>query len=130
MRKVVHCLLFVFVFCIVCMVSAADENGDIYKLVSILGVDINTLGYDQDLMTITLYPDGTLSFIFNGEEENATFWKLDGNNITIFVDGSEIYGTLINDMLTLTVDNDELIYLKDGLTIEVEPYRVERWKDE
>ena len=117
MRKVVHCLLFVFVFCIVCMVSAADENGDIYKLVSILGVDINTLGYDQDLMTITLYPDGTLSFIFNGEEENATFWKLDGNNITIFVDGSEIYGTLINDMLTLTVDNDELTLKKESSAV-------------
>lgn len=119
MRKIVQCFLLVFVFCTFCMVSASDKNGDVYKLVRIMGLDINSLGYDQDLMVITLYPDGTLSFIFDGEEENATFWKLDGNNITIVVDGSEITGTLINDMLTLIVDNDELTLKKELATISV-----------
>lgn len=37
---------------------------------------------------------------------------------------------IISLTIARTVDNEELLYTKEGLIIEVEPYRVERWKDE
>lgn len=37
---------------------------------------------------------------------------------------------IISLTIARTVDNEELLYNKEGLVIEVEPYRVERWEDE
>ena len=49
---------------------------------------------------------------------------------SILIDNGFENEDIISLTIGRTVDNDELIYTKDGLIIEVEPYRVERWNDE
>lgn len=49
---------------------------------------------------------------------------------SILIDNGFKNEDIISLTIGRTVDNDELIYTKDGLIIEVEPYRVERWNDE
>jgi len=98
-----------------CAVSAArsDISGDVYKLLSFAGVEINSLGFSEDMMVVTLYPDGTASVSEEGKDADTGSWTLDGNDITISTGGDSLRGTLEGDTLTLNIEGADFVLVKE-----------------
>ena len=63
---------------------------------------------------ITLNEDGTGSSVAEGEEFVVESWKLDGDKITLKMDGSEINGTVKNGIMILVYNDTSLYMAKEG----------------
>ena len=93
-------------------VSAFSDGSDVYKVVSVMGVDISWFGYDEDSMVITVYPNGTALFVTDEDGSSVMRYERHGENITFYAEGEEISGTLSNTKLTLLVEGIEIVLEK------------------
>ena len=115
MKKSIFVLLLILTgLTMCCAVSAAqsDISGDVYKLLSFAGVEINSLGFSEDMMVVTLYPDGTAAVSEEGKDDDTGSWTLDGNDITISTGGDSLRGTLEGDTLTLNIEGADFVLVK------------------
>ena len=64
--------------------------------------------------TITLNEDGTGSSLAEDEEFVVESWKLDGEKITVKIDGAEIKGTLKNGIMILVYGDTSIYMAKEG----------------
>ena len=62
----------------------------------------------EDYMTFALNEDGTLTVSVMGEESVGT-WKLDGEKLTLTLDGETMEGTYQNDEITVEMDGDTMV---------------------
>ena len=121
MKKSIYFHLLLFTALIFCFIFSANRiqasesnvSKDIYKLASIDGDDISSLGISEEMMIVTLSPDGTGTLNWEGMSADFIFRELDGNNISINIEGDELPGTLNGDTLTLTIDAAEFMLVKD-----------------
>ena len=94
------------------MDSLKEEAGDemteeqIKALLSFLGID-----NIEEAITFELKADGTLSVKMMGEESTGT-WKVEGDKITMTIDGDSVTGTYASGKITVKMDDQEMVLAK------------------
>ena len=83
-------------------VDASDPNQGLWTATvgEAMGVEVDAAEVFKDGFTIELQSDGKCRVSADGSSSNAK-WTLDGNAITITVEGETMSGTLENGLLTL-----------------------------
>ena len=104
--------------------SAFQANAGTYELFSLLGLSLadyammsgTTEEEAKKSFYVELKEDQTAVFNMDGEPENVK-WKLDGENISLYADGEAetLEGTLKDGVLTLTIEDTDVILLRDCL---------------
>lgn len=95
-------------------------NGTTYK-----GVSMDILGtstpldevYENGKNELVLNDNGKGTWTLDGESIGCT-WTLDGDALTVNVDGMDFTGTLIDDVVTLDFLGSDIIFAKEGASVD------------
>ena len=121
-KKIIAVALIVLMSLTVLVACGAGGVAGDYKLKSMMGMDMEQLkslytsyGMDasevEDLVTMTLNPDGSGKIVSSGNEQALT-WKLSGSTLTLTSDGEDLACTLNGNEITITVDGVEAVMVK------------------
>ena len=120
MKKIIATIFMITTLMILCVGCGKDVSGT-YKISSFGGQSVADLQktYDEmginqniaDMMTIELKSDGTFTMKLDTETENGTY-EVDGEKISLTVDGDTQEGTIKGDTLTIGSGNDEMVFKK------------------
>ena len=101
--------------------SDNGDNGDIlvpspsdgylimYKIKTVNEIDVETLGYTEDRMVITILPNGKARVSYDGEEGDASRWELDEDTFYILINRKEVSGTLTGGTMILHMDGNTVV---------------------
>ena len=107
-KGLVICILLV----VLLVTGCSSHKAEVYKLKSIMGLDVAFFGESGDSMVITLMGNGKAKVIYDGEEAEGVTWKKSGNDITLNVDGEKLSGTVKDGVMKLNWDYYEVELIK------------------
>ncbi|MBQ9234493.1 MAG: DUF4923 family protein [Lachnospiraceae bacterium] len=122
MKRILTAVLMLATLMILCVGcgKGKDVSGT-YKLDSMAGMSVADLQkqYDElgismnvaDMITVEIKSDDTFTMKMDSESYSGTY-KLDGDNISLTVDGDTQKGTLKDGTLTIGEGNEQMVFKK------------------
>lgn len=115
MKKLISLIL---ILCMACMLvpamADAAVTGDWYLKTMKMGdteYDAAAMGYS---MAMTLNEDGSVVMNVPSSGESTGTWTLDGENITVDIDGMPASGPVAEDSITLEADGQVMVFTREA----------------
>lgn len=124
MKRIITTVLIIATLMILCVGCGKSKGNDVsgtYKLLSMGGMSIADLQkqYDEmgiemnveDMVTVELKSDDTFTMKMDKDSQSGTY-SIDGEKISLTVDGDTEEGTLKGKTLTIGSGNEEMVFEK------------------